>query len=260
MVNKTVRHLKNGTLLNVIVKKLIRRERRLAFLKYQRNLYNIFKYGPLAPRFGETIWINPCKYVTGIPREILRKECGFSHQEMLGMVIDIKLPTEQTFNIADYPKGSVDFNSLGKALKTCEYRSKLRFKFCLEHWVDGVPWEHTGAYEYMEKEIEYSKHGEMDGCKNIDDIVKRYVNLDLVFEQVRNEGRFRLKKEVDHSCFLDKYEWNRLVHINSNGEILTSGGSMHRFAIAYILNIPFPAKLGCVHVDSLQCLNDYRKV
>ena len=50
-----------------------------------------------------------------------------------------------------------------------------------------------------------------------------------------------------------------LVHIGSDGEPCFAGAGYHRFAIAKILNLRFPAQIGCVHIEALDHLDEYRQ-
>ena len=70
-----------------------------------------------------------------------------------------------------------------------------KVKFSIDHWVNGIPWAETGVYDYMLMRIKERKlKGEMgiDECENMQDIIKRYETLDLIFEQVKREGRHQL--------------------------------------------------------------------
>ena len=49
------------------------------------------------------------------------------------------------------------------------------------------------------------------------------------------------------------------IHIGVDGKPYFGGGGCHRFAIAHILQIIFPAQIGCVHVSAIPYLKGYRK-
>lgn len=101
------------------------------------------------------------------------------------------------------------------------------------------------------------KHGKYDGCVNIDDIVKRYRSLDTIFEQIRKEGRFRIRKEFNQKNFREK--GGVLVHIGPYGEPFFGMGGCHRFAIALILKLKLPSQIGCVYKDAIPLLKNLRK-
>ena len=130
------------------------------------DFYNRITYGSSAPLFAERIFVNPLSCEKAFP--------GWYDNAFSGEVIDFDWPYPQVINIIEVPK----------------------IKFCIDHWVNGVAWEHTGAYEFMEHLIK--KWGRrVDGCENIDDIVKRYHKLDEIFNQVRKEGRLKTRKELN---------------------------------------------------------------
>jgi hypothetical protein len=100
--------------------------------------------------------------------------------------------------------------------------------------------------------------GVHDGCTTMKDIIKRYELLDNIFEEVRREGRLKTIKEINPGSFRDKGE--ALFHIGPDGQPLFDGegGSNHRVAIAYILQIPMPGQIGCVHKSALNKLRSLR--
>ena len=118
-----------------------------------------------------------------------------------------------------------------------------------------MPWEETGVYEFMESAIKV-RDIPVDSCSNIKDIYKRYENLDRIFEQVKQEGRLRTIEEVEFG-----YAWEEkepVVHIGPKGECYFQPHGVHRFAIAYILDVPFPAQIGLVHISALPYLHHFR--
>jgi hypothetical protein len=235
--NKFIKNLKMAAI-------LIKRSNKISRLfrvKYSKphiillNIKNRIKYGPSAPKFAETIWVNPQDCSKYLALATFRKLFGFSRQEAKGRVIDTAWPIEHSRPIAEI----------------------LLIRFCFDHWVKGIPWEETGAYERMEKLIKESDVGRSHGCTNRDDIVKRYENLDLIYEQAKREGRLRTNEEISPD-----YDWTAremLIHIGPDGELFKGGEGMHRFAIASILGIPFPAQIGCVHVSAIPYLDNLRQ-
>ena len=120
----------------------------------------------------------------------------------------------------------------------------------------GMPWQETGIYEVIKLQIQNSQDGQADGCKTIEDIIKRYENLDRIYAQIKSEGRLRSSEEVDPN-----FEWMKhesIVHIGLKGVIHYGCGGIHRFAIAHILKLPFPARIGLVHAKGLPYLSYYR--
>lgn len=185
------------------------------------RIKNKIKYGPSAPRPFETIWVNPREVTMRFHKKGITKVFGDPKWEASGKVIKSDWPVDLTIPLFDSGK----------------------VKCALKHWVDGVPWEDTGIYERIEKIIR--KRGRTDGCENRDDVIKRYQNLDSIFEQVKKEGRLRPTDGV--------------IHLGPEGKPYYGTDATHRLIMAYVLNIPFPARIGLVHVSALPYLNDYRK-
>jgi hypothetical protein len=128
------------------------------------------------------------------------------------------------------------------------YRQPLspRIKYCFEHWDNGVPWEHTGAYEV---------YAAQTGA-NIDKVVTRYKKLDRIFETVRSEKRLRSREELNPKNFRET--GGVRINIGPSGELIFIDGGHHRLAMALILELPvIPAQVGCISRDSLR---EFRKL
>lgn len=119
-----------------------------------------------------------------------------------------------------------------------------------------VPWEDTGIYEFLIELIEKSGDS-VDNCKGKEDIINRYENLDKIFDQVKKERRLRTMEELKPGNFREK--GGVLIHIGPGGVPFFGMGGIHRFTMAYILNISIPAQIGCVHVSAIPFLFKFRK-
>lgn len=233
MINKALKHIRQGTTIRVAFKSFIGDRKRKIISGYKQDLYNISRYGWTAPRFAERIWIDPNSCNTFLTADVITKVCGKVPRNASGLVLKSSWPFDQAMQITDHPK----------------------IKYAIDHWVNGTSWENTGAYEYMEKLIEHKNR--VDGCENIDDIVRRYKELDLIFEQIKKEGRMKTRKEIVNSNFREMD--GVLIHIGIDGKPLFGGGGCHRFVIAHILQIPIPSQIGCVHISAIPYLEEYRK-
>jgi hypothetical protein len=102
-----------------------------------------------------------------------------------------------------------------------------------------VPWEYTGAYEF------YEALG-----VQIDKVVKRYRNLDRIYETVKLDGRMKTKLELDPNHFR---ELNGIrIHVGPSGQLFFCDAGTHRLAMAIILGIRvIPAQIGCVYRGAL---------
>lgn len=198
------------------------------------NTLNFFRYGSDAPKYEEIVWVDPKNCTNYICSIYLRKTFNLSIPEARAKVIETPWPKDQVESLLKVPL----------------------MQNCIAHWVDGLPWEDTGEYERMEKLIKTSKTGVSHGCKTRDDIIERCRNLDRIFEQAKKDKRLRSQKEIE-----PEYYWGAkeiLIHIGPGGEILKGGEGMHRFAISYILEIPFPAHISFIHVSALPYLRIIR--
>lgn len=201
----------------------------------QQDAKNIMRYGWQAPRYAERIWINPQQCKLFLPGDVIKQSFDVPTANASGIVINTDWPVELSYRITD----------------------SLKIKYCIDHWLNGVTWEDTGIYSLIESRIKASSKGIVDGCKTIDDIVRRYRKLDRIFEQIKSDRRFKTRKELSKKNFREF--GGVVIHIGDNGELYKGGGGVHRFSMAYVLNIELPAQIGCVHISALPYLKKYRK-
>lgn len=147
----------------------------------------------------------------------------------------------------------VDFWPLEQAIDINEHP---KIAFCIEHWEKGVAWENTGVLDHMEKILEL--YGTCDDCLNLDDVKERYFKLDKIFNNVKIRGRLLTRKEINPKNFREC--GGILIHLGPDGEPFFAEGGFHRFAMAYILGVPFPAQIGCVHITAISHLSYYRNI
>lgn len=124
-----------------------------------------------------------------------------------------------------------------------------KIRFCFAHWVGGLTWEETGAYDRHLREIA-TAGGRYDGCSTLDDVVARYEQLDTLFERVARERRLRTRRELPDHVFRELGGIG--VHIVRDGEPVWGFDGSHRLAMAWVLELPWvPAQLGVVHRAAL---------
>ena len=222
-------HLKMGTLLSVFSKKI----KNIPFQFIIRDIIYKFKYGPDAPAYAECIWVDPRLIIRSISPQSVKAVTGRRSRKASGMVIDFAVFLKNTIDVADIQI----------------------VNFCINHWVNGLSWEKTGIYEYMKKLI--AGQGMVDSCRNMDDLIERYKKLDIVFNMIKKEGRFRTQKEINIKNFRES--GGIYIHIGPGGEPIFGWGGCHRFAIAKVLGLRFPAQIGCVHPDAIPFLPGFRK-
>lgn len=132
----------------------------------------------------------------------------------------------------------------------------IHVRFALAHWRDGVPWEETGAYDYMMEQI--ARRGRQDGCYDLDDVKRRYERLDDLFETVMRERRLRTRPEVDPGARNE--DGGILVHIGPGGETAIGDSGKHRMTIAKLAGLDaVPGRIGYIHRDAIPLLPALRR-
>jgi hypothetical protein len=132
----------------------------------------------------------------------------------------------------------------------------IHVRFALAHWRDGVPWEETGAYDYMLEQI--ARRGRQDGCFDLADVKRRYERLDDLFETVMRERRLRTRTELDPR--VRNEDGGIFVHIGPAGETAIGDSGKHRMTIAKLAGLDaVPARIGYIHRDALPLLPALRR-
>jgi len=187
-----------------------------------RRRFNKIRYGPAAPRPNELVWVDPSRVdiaLDGVPVRSARVIRRWPFVE--------PLPLEQHPHV----------------------------RFALAHWRDGVPWDETGAYDYMLEQIR--RRGRQDGCHNSADVEERFRRLDELYETARREGRLRTGRELDPKARDER--GGILVHIGPAGETAIGDSGKHRLTIAKLVGLPVvPGRIGYVHRDALELLPRFR--
>jgi hypothetical protein len=191
--------------------------------EWARGLANRVRFGKGAPRPNERLWIDPAAVENALDG----------------------LPVRSGYVVEHWPP-----------VEPAPFEDHVHVGFALAHWRDGVPWEQTGAYEYMLERIRI--RGQQDGCRNLADVKRRYQLLDELFETARREGRLRTRQELDAGA--REEDGGILMHIGPQGEPAIGDGGKHRLLIARLLRLPIvPARIGYVHRDALPLLPDLRR-
>jgi hypothetical protein len=184
---------------------------------------NRIRFGKGAPRPNERLWIDPALVENALDGLPVRS----------GFVLDRWPPVEPA-----------------------PFEEHVHVRFALAHWQDGVPWEETGAYEYMLERIRV--RGQQDGCRDLADVERRYERLDELFETARREGRLRTRPELDSAA--REEDGGILMHIGPDGQPAIGDGGKHRLTIAKLLGLPVvPTRIGYVHRDALPLLPALRR-
>ncbi|NKB29102.1 MAG: hypothetical protein GKR99_16740 [Rhodobacteraceae bacterium] len=127
-----------------------------------------------------------------------------------------------------------------------------RAQCCRLHWLDGQSWAESGVYDHMAAGIAKTKDGAMDGCRTHDDVVKRYQQLDTLYEAASVHGlpsraTSVAGRMIEHDGIT--------VHMARDGRLLVGWGGNHRLAMAQCLGLEWvPAGLGLVHARAARQL------
>jgi hypothetical protein len=186
-------------------------------------VWNLVRFGRDAPRPNERLWIDPAAVEHALDGLPVRS----------GYVVDTWPPVEPA-RLEDH----------------------VHVRFALAHWRDGVPWEGTGAYEYMLERI--AVRGRQDGCFDLDDVKRRYRRLDELYETVKRERRLRTRTELDRRARNE--DGGILVHIGPSGEVAIGDSGKHRLTIAKLVGLDVvPTRIGYIHRDALPLLPTLRR-
>ncbi len=127
------------------------------------------------------------------------------------------------------------------------FGSQIKLDSIRDHFERGVPWQQTDLFDWMLKMMD--EKGRVDGCHTREDLIARYEQLDRIYEEAQRTGTLRPHGSVNQTR---GEHGGILVHIARDGTPLRDGGGMHRFAIAYILDLQsVPAQLGVIHPDAV---------
>lgn len=99
-------------------------------------------------------------------------------------------------------------------------------------YVDGVPWADTGVIEHKLLQIARSPRGVIDGCRNRDDLERRYAALDEVAASIQSVG-YRAGHDLEMKPVRGYDDIS--VSIGRGGELLLATGGLHRLGILQAL-------------------------
>lgn len=189
------------------------------------DIKNRIQYGNVAPRYAERIFVDIAPHV---------KSLGLG-KRLFGQVLGEWPPMgrKTTYNFTD----------------TEPYIS------CAQHWLDGVAWENTRAYQRMA--IAIQRKGVADGCTSMEDVSVRYEALDRLFEKIEKDGQIMPHSQFEPWSFREL--GGMVFHVGPDAEPFFGRIGQHRLAIALILGIQnVPAALGGVYKGALPALHRLR--
>lgn len=189
-----------------------------------RDLPNLIRWGPGAPKWCERIWLDPA---------VIHSVTSSFDRSWSGLVVG-----------GDWATGVKPVHAMPKV------------RFALDHWQKGIPWEDTGAFDFVLSHYERTNHP-LDGCRTRDEVLARYVRLDELFSRVAHERRIPSMAESPDRAFRES--GGIYVHIGPDGPVFGGGGT-HRLIIGQLLDIQLvPVQIGVVHPDGLSQLTAARR-
>ena len=200
---------------------------------FRIDMLNRVRFGPQAPRYAEQVWIQPSLCKRYIEAADLAARQGTRVRQLSGRVVK-QWPTELEQPFENHPK----------------------LTYCWAHWRDGKDWVAAGAIDFMLSRIAVSPTGVTDKCRTAEDVQARFEALDRIWEEVKARGSLLSQQELEADNYREV--GGVLVHLGPKGEPVFSGAGCHRFAMAMLLDVPFPAQVGCVHVSALKYLPQLR--
>ncbi len=194
---------------------------------------NRLRYGPGAPRYAERVWIDPRQCSQYIEAADLARRMGTGSRQLSGRVV------------RDWPEDLLQ-----------SFDSHPKLTYCWAHWRDGKTWEEAGAIDFMMSRIRVSPTGVTDKCRTREDVIQRFDTLEQIWNASRQQGYLASQAQLEPDNFREV--GGVLMHLGPGGEPVFSGAGCHRFAIAMLLDSPFPAQLGCVHISAIPVLQRLR--
>jgi hypothetical protein len=187
-------------------------------------LRQVAVYGWAAPKWRETIHVDPGNIralVTSKLKAHLVRKTGHQNGVVVGGDWDIDL---------------VEYR---------DFRTKLVYRSCHAHWVDGVPWEET---EIVRIYLDQLARGEPCPFVDVDALMRRYTRLDRVFDEV-----------VRRQALSRRYEDLVQISIARDHTLLWGPDGRHRVTIALLAGLSsIPARVGFVHPLALPYFQSLR--
>lgn len=177
----------------------------------------------------------------------MNAKCGSksTNQASLGWVVPNSI---QDLSIAGYSKVLTRHNSLSVQsgdwdLATMPVEIHPKAIYCRQRWEEGLSWNRTIAIAYYRKMIE--QHGRFDKCGNLNEVMLRLELLDVIFDQVKKDGRLKTRYDLGLTQSPVDETGGIYMHFGRTGRAIFGGGGFHRFMIARILLLPLmPIQIG----------------
>ncbi|MCH8553297.1 MAG: hypothetical protein LAT62_15265 [Natronospirillum sp.] len=184
-----------------------------------RDGVNRLRFGAAGPLAAECLYIDPLQVRHFIESRVTRHDTG---RVLAGDWDDKRQPIDALPKIA----------------------------ICNRHFAEGLSWEAAGAYEHMAKLLQKKKAP--DGCRNMEDVHRRYAALDDFYARLQQGAPYLTKQALGGKRRL-REEGGVYIHVGHDGALLFGKRGCHRLAIARLLKLPaIPVQLGVVHAQAVR--------
>jgi len=154
---------------------------------------------------GHLAVADPYKIVNVHPRDVTQFAPEFGKYESVGRIAS-----------GDWDKQTIPVENM------------IKYRSIRERFEEDMTWANTGIIEYHCEKIAESDKQAFDGCSDESEVIQRYVNIDKVYDNIKNFGYdARQHGEMDYIA----------VHVGREGQLLFAGSGTHRLSICKILDI-----------------------
>lgn len=131
---------------------------------------------------------------------------------------------------------------------TQKFDNLAKFKAIKKKHEEKIGWEETEIYDEMMGVIE--KKGVIDGCRNKQDLKKRYNEIGTLYENIKNNG-YKESRSLSEGERKNKGDINNIcVNIARDGKFIFQGDGFHRLSIAKVLDLDkIPVQVALRHKE-----------
>ena len=201
------------------------RKKILVLIKKRHASRVLNKYGEMAPREGEVIWIDPCSvsgHMSPTVWNALKKKTGFNG----GTIVSGK------WDITD--------------VEYLDFTSEDPFVSCYDHWINGKCWQQTSLF--VENPPRLIRGETRSRRLTLDELKTRYEKLDKIYHSIESKGEMSTEKK-------DLVK----ISIARDGTLIWGPDGRHRLCIAICIGIvKIPALTGFVHAEAVDVFQTLR--
>jgi len=127
--------------------------------------------------------------------------------------------------------------------------NSAKFKGIRQHFLEGIPWEETALFRERYARV-WRGGGRVRGKRTASDLARAYRKYDTIFESIRQRG---ILSPDEDGTVAPIY-----VHINRNGELVSTSDGNHRLFMAVLLSLEtIPVRVWWRHADWQKIRQEY---